>query len=962
MNSLMRNCLKKRENQITLLIFIITMVIACSPLISRYCINGHDLDYHLLRIESLKEGILIGHPFSKVNTLFFGGVGYASTMFYSDLFMHIPALLRVLGVGIGKSFHIYTAMIFVLCYLSVFYCVWRMSLSKFAGSVAAMLLTLCPYHMDDMVVRTACGENAAFIFLPFAIYGIFNVLYEDMDKPWAFGLGFAGLIVTHPATFAVMMCTGVVILLINVRKLVRQPAIFIKMCIVAVLALLVTAYQWMPMLEQFSDAKFYVSNNWTDLLDSAVGFSEVAGSDFPCVGAILLGLLVPRIFMSRKDYPILEYVDLMIAAALVFAVAATNIMPWERVAGLFGFLQFPWRLFIMTSTLLAMADAIIISLFTDRFGEDKKSVAAEVIMIGLLVICAQSAIVHYNKESKGYYDYSSDYYSYKPFTVNVVAGEWLPVTVEDNERLVGQSEELVFDDGTRGDFVREKGKVIATIEGDHEYADVPFLYYKGYGATITDSAGNKTKPEVTGEGDNGLCRVYLNGAKGVLTVNYRGTIIQYVSAVISILFMLLIFDIWYLRNKYKKKLKLRAAAAGANLGRIACILVFAVSITQLCACSTINIQNAAASAGYSDPDAVIDYLKDRNGAENPEEEIDSESLVKVNFSHKGYDKDGKSYAVLIDESTGEEVIRTVSLEEASEITEDSIPVTSGLYETLLKEDVEKILDNYKTDNLRERIICETDALFCMEVFPEKAEAYKVSELARLLGEDILSIPESNVSDMLEKYNYAAVLAKVAYVLEDWESADLAKEKAERFFKEAESDQGDEGEPVAARLWAAAELYRLTGQKTYRSVVDAIAMDVVPVGFTFEEPGYFGLFAYLMAPYPTNYNVCTNMMNEVFLEANGLIKKPVDEEFAGTRIDDKTAANDEKRARRMLEEAFLVTMTDYVSVSVEYKGFVQDRLNYIFGANLSGIDFTEEDQALCDSPILFVLIGLAKEGV
>jgi hypothetical protein len=103
-----------------------------------------------------------------------------------------------------------------------------------------------------------------------------------------------------------------------------------------------------------------------------------------------------------------------------------------------------------------------------------------------------------------------------------------------------------------------------------------------------------------------------------------------------------------------------------------------------------------------------------------------------------------------------------------------------------------------------------------------------------------------------------------------------------------------------------------------------------------------------------------MMNEVFLDANDLIKQPVDDVFTDTRVDDKTPERDEKLAERMLEEAFLVTMTDYVSVSVEYKGFAQNRLNYIYGANLSGIDFTEEDKALCDSPQLFVLCGLVRE--
>ena len=176
------------------------------------------------------------------------------------------------------------------------------------------------------------------------------------------------------------------------------------------------------------------------------------------------------------------------------------------------------------------------------------------------------------------------------------------------------------------------------------------------------------------------------------------------------------------------------------------------------------------------------------------------------------------------------------------------------------------------------------------------------------------------------------------------------------FSQAEKS-GDEGEPVAARLWAAAELYRLTGSKTYRSVVDSIAMDVLTGGFSYEEPGCFGLFAYLMSPHSTNYNVCTNMMDDLFDEANSLIKEPIELEFTDTRVDYTTKNKEEDAAKRMLDEAFLVTMTNYVSVSVEYKGFVENRLNFIYGANLSGVDFTADDEALCDAPKLFVLAGL-----
>ncbi len=949
----MKKYLKRRENRITLIFFIITMIVATAPLISRYCINGHDIEYHLLRIESLKEGILIGRPFMKVNTLFYGGAGYASSLFYSDLFMHIPALLRVFGVGIGKSFHIYTAMIFVLCYLSTFYSVWKMSMSKFAATIAAVLLTLCPYHMDDMLVRTACGENAAFIFLPLALYGIFNVLYEGMDKPWVFGLGMAGLVLTHPATCVLMCVVCIVAFLINIKVLLADPKLFTRLLVVSVLALLVTGYQWIPMLEQFANAQFYVSDNWTDLLDAAVPFSDVASSVFPCVGFMLFALVIPRFFMSKKDYPILAFVDMCLIAAAIFAVGATNIMPWEKVAKLFGFLQFPWRMFIMTSVFLAVADGIILRLFLDRIPEEKRRIAFDIVLVVVTAIMMQMAINHQNENSMGYYDYSDDYYSYKPFTANVIAGEWLPKTVTDPGSLVLQSDKMLFDDGSSADFTREKATIVSKITEPHDYVDVPFIYYKGYTAVLVDDQGEKTEIEVKDEGKNGMCRVDLAGRTGELTVKYSGTILQMISLIVTHLFILLIFDLMYLKNKYKKKLRERAMAAGANLGNIACF-VLAVSVAM--SLSACNVPVVTTGGNY-DPDEMIDYLKDKNEKEKTEEELLPEDLVKVCYSNKGYDINGKSYAVMIDESSGEQEISVIHPDESGQYPDGSSHSESGLYERLLSEEIDTVSKEYRTDSLEGRIMHETDALLCLEVFPELSKKRKTDELAVTLAEDIYSIPEAKIESVSDRYNCAAVLAKAAYVLENWERAEDALTLAEQYFKEAESDGDADNEPAASRLWAAAELYRLTGQKTYRSVVDAIAMDVIPEGFSYVEPGFFGLFAYLMAPYPTNYNVCTNMMSIVFSKANDLIKEPIDEEFAGRRTDSQTLSTDEEAALRMMDEAFLVTMTNYVSVSVEYRSFVQNRLNYIYGANLSGVDFTSDDNVLADSPKLFVLTGL-----
>ncbi|MCR5302637.1 MAG: hypothetical protein K6E49_09395 [Lachnospiraceae bacterium] len=951
---------RKRENRITLILFVITMVVATAPLISRYCINGHDLDYHLLRIESLKEGILIGRPFLKVNTLFFGDAGYASSMFYSDLFMHIPALLRVCHVSIAKSFHIYTAMIFILTYISTFYCVWRMSRSKFAGTAAAVLLTLCPYHMDDMLVRTACGEYTAFMFIPFAIYGIYNVVFEEMDKPYLLGFAFAALAVVHPATCVMTACLCIAVFAVYIKRFIKNPRLIVKVCVVILLAALVSSYQWLPMMEQFASARFYVSDNWTDLLDSAVPFSQLASSTFPCVGTVLFALIVPRFFLSKKEHPILGFTDLLTALAIILAVGATNIMPWERVARFFGFLQFPWRLFILTSTLLAVTDAIVLKLFVDRFGEEQRILAADIALIVLTVISSGLAITHHNENSMGYYDYSDDFFSYKPYTENVVAGEWLPFEVKDPKALVGQSDTMLFDDASNCDFTRHRGKVTAQITGRHEYVDVPFVYYKGYSATIKDSSGNITELSVSGEGENGLCRVELGQATGELTVNYTGTMLQHISLIVSALFLILIFDLVYLKNKYKKKLKLRARVAGANLGKIACILICMIPAVFLSACGTYSVQS---SDLYSDPDAVIDYLKDKNGQEDAPEVVEG-NLTQVNLSRKGYDSSDHGYAVLIDESTGEQVISVIPVEEARTYTDEEISVTDGLYDRLLSDKVSSVSGKYRTDGLDDRIMNETDALLCMEFFPETAAKKDVDKLAVQMADDILTIPQEKVSDVLDRYNCAAVLAKAAYVIKDWGKTQEAQTLAEQYFKEAETMSDADDEKPGPRLWSAAELYRLTGQKTYRSVVDAIAMDIIPEGFSYGEPGYFGVFAYLMSPYPVNYSVSSGMMENVFSKANALIKDPIDVEFYDTRLDDDTTVRDGETAIRLLEGSYLVTMADYISVSVEYLDYVRSRLNYIYGANLSGVDFTEDDNILSEAPQLFILSGLqnTQEGI
>ncbi len=564
---------KTRENRIILLLSLAAVIAACVPLFTKLCINGHDLEYHLLRIESLKEQILAGRPFLKVNMLFFGGAGYASSMFYPDLLLYIPAALRALGVSINTSYHVFAGLCILLCYLSAFYCGREITGSKAAGALCAILLTLCDYHIEDIYVRSAVGEYTAFIFIPFVICGIHDTLYREMKKPWLLGVGFGGLLLSHTGSF--IMCLGlcIVIFLIKLKVFVKKPRIIAKLLLTALLTAGATSFYWLPMLEQLMCAGFAVSIPWMRPVDETRSFAQLFYSEFPSIGAGLITVYVLRVFVDKEENPLSGFSDILYVTGGVFMLGATGLFPWERLGRYMGFIQFPWRSFIIASSLFAFADGILIfCLFKERgaakektteeaVGSDKgtdakasgsgRLAAAEArkdrviyATAGVFLLCALQAFSVMEKNDQGYYDYSDDYYSYAPYTANVIAGEWLPLTVTDRDALTEQSSRATGDEGQEVAFERYKNELTFTAERDLEYVDVPFIYYRGYGAFLEGK-----KLDVDGEGVNGLTRVYTDHEEGRVRVSYEGTPCQRYSLMISAIALIVALTLMIRANK-----------------------------------------------------------------------------------------------------------------------------------------------------------------------------------------------------------------------------------------------------------------------------------------------------------------------------------------------------------------------------------------------------------------------------
>ena len=537
-----------------LLVFFITMITACLPLFTVNCIQGHDIQYHLLRIEALKVGIQNGLPFLRVNMLFFGGAGYASSMFYPDFLLYIPALLRIAGFEINSTFHIFITLCIAASFFTCYFSVKEITNEQFPALIAAVIYILTQYHLDDVYVRCAVGEITAFIFIPLVIAGLHDLALKEFKKPWLLGIGMAGVLLCHTLStlFCLVLC--VIAFIFALPHIIRKPAILIKLAITAVICMAITSFYWLPMIEQMRSTVFKYTKSEFDVAFEALLFKDVFADAWPGIGIAPFIFLLPAFFISHKE-KLIRFSDACTVAGMGAVLCTTRFFPWKRFANILKSIQFPWRLFIMATALLSVSGAIYCWKYVKEASEERKEInntryrgIALMLVLGIMVVSAVNVIGRTEIE---YYSYSGDYYDYEPFTESVIAGEWLPDTVEVRDSIGKHVGEAYTDSNTLSVTRDRNTLTVADLSGTEKYVDVPFTFYLGYAAT--DENGNQLK--VDGTGKNGRVRVYPDGASSV-HVYYAGTELQHMADILSAvtlagltIYMIIIFRKKFIRQK-----------------------------------------------------------------------------------------------------------------------------------------------------------------------------------------------------------------------------------------------------------------------------------------------------------------------------------------------------------------------------------------------------------------------------
>jgi len=549
---------------------------ASMPLFVRNMVPGIDIVFHLHRIEGIAQGLGMGEFPVRIQPFWFEGRGYPVSVFYCDIFLYFPALLRILGFTIQDSYKCYLCVMNLATAYIVWYCIQKIFKNDTIALFGSAIYTLSVYRLINMYVRAALGEATAMMFLPLAVYGFWKIITfpEEREQPpfnWlAMAAGYTGLILSHMLSCEMAVVLTALTCVIFIRKVFQRN--ILKTLLKAVAATIaLTVWFIVPFLDYMQDAYNITADPGFGLEENAAFLGQMFGLHYSGltnryslnlnsgvhnemsmgVGFVLLlgaAVFIMLTIMSKnRDNRLWKLGNYSLWMAVFCIWLSSDLFPWGNiirnnrvVAGLAGLLQFPWRFLGIATVCLVVTACSGMALIAHI---EKRQSYALIIAILILntvtwgnfmetsLIDNENAVYYSAANLQSlpwgngdYLPYGSDYWSYigersvHAENVEIMDSEILPLQVQVKCRS------------------EEGGSIF-----------VPLIYYRHYNAR--DVASGRALP-VDCDPETYTVRVMVpSGFEGNVSVEFREPWFWRVSEAIS---LAAVIGILLLRYRYQK--------------------------------------------------------------------------------------------------------------------------------------------------------------------------------------------------------------------------------------------------------------------------------------------------------------------------------------------------------------------------------------------------------------------------
>ena len=538
------------------------VVVGLLPLLMPGLPDGHDLYYHLSRLHAMDVNFRLGEFPSMINHEALAGYGYATGLFYPDLFLYPAVLLMKCGLGIIAAYKcVIAAGVFAVAF-SAYACARKLGATGFGAFATALLYTWSSYLATDLFVRQAFGEFCFFAFMPWIILGLYEIVMGDPRRFPYLSFGFAGLVCAHGLSLFMTTAICAVFVLFNAVRLLREPRRILYLALAPVPTVLVGVAFLVPMFEQFAHLHFIIEGEKnSEILLRSMPFLKLvleiptskAAVWIPSgIGTMLVVIALQRFRLQPSGRTPREiFRDMLLLAGLGCLLMATEMPSWKGAFKPLAVVQFPWRFFGPATAFLAFGGGLVL---TALVGRDR---ARERYWVWM-VVCGAAFAWFVNV---GY------------FYAARISEHAIDRDFRSGRRQEASGIHYLIRDGLRDDAIRARGDVVtasgtADIALSRPQADVvqldfsrnaadndvelPLVPYYGYAAQLTLPDGTE-RPLKVGLGPNKLLSVRIPGeaARGVVRVRYRATSLQRMSQCVSVasaLGFLLFWLLWRRRR------------------------------------------------------------------------------------------------------------------------------------------------------------------------------------------------------------------------------------------------------------------------------------------------------------------------------------------------------------------------------------------------------------------------------
>lgn len=555
----MSSILKNKYFKITIITIITLSIFAIASFFSIYqtefyhnsiwsFLGPSDNRFHMMRIEGLYQSILRHDYFPVINMSFMDGFGYISNIFYSDFLLYPVALMKLLGYSTAQAIARYYVILNFLTFVVAFLCFYKVQRKYWNSLVFSFVYTLSSYRLHDLLFRHDLGEVGAFLFLPIAMLGIYEIFYGERKRNWLFlTFGMTGIIYSHALSPVLVAILIVIVALCQIPELKLHPKRLLSLLWATICSGLLSIGYFLPMLEQLKHTTFQLTKTksilvkGSDSLQDSFNWSLNNVLIKPNIGLILL-LAAFIIIVSAYKTKNKAIKHFSIIGVVIF-ICSTSVFPWILLNKTpFKMIQYTWRFDMLATILLAIFVA------SDSLNILKGKIAKGLIIMFAMLLSISGGYRLVQSNSAALVPYS-EYNKMSPYSIGG-GQEYLPVgtnvtALEATKHTPG----IISGKATITNFKQNGTKLTFDFKNaKNAEIDLPIIGY--YGFQSKNSIGQVSKLTMDKQHNN-LAKITING-KGKVIVDYYKTKVQrsarHFSAV-SLIIMLLLMITYPFRFK-----------------------------------------------------------------------------------------------------------------------------------------------------------------------------------------------------------------------------------------------------------------------------------------------------------------------------------------------------------------------------------------------------------------------------